>query len=344
MAFPLVSLQYNELVIEITMRPIKELFVIRDVTDERLPYIQPNFNEDLHSFYRFVQMPPSVGLNKEDYDITNYMSLWNADIHLISTYCFLSNEESKVFALNEQKYLIKDIHEYDFYNFTGSKRLEINTMGLINSWMWYCQRSDIHLRNEWTNYTNWPYNYIPYEIEEGDISGSLSFDDDDETTYGPGINPSDSTQSGLYITGDFQVANQKEILNKLAILFDGKYREGELDSGIYKYIEKYSKSKGNSPEGIYCYNFCLDTDPFTIQPSGAINLSKFKKIEFELSTYVPPLDLSAQYLTICADDTIIGTNKKTWEVYQYTYNLHLFEERYNILHFSSGIASLVYAR
>ena len=32
-AFPLISLQYNELEISVTFRPIKELFVIRDVTD-----------------------------------------------------------------------------------------------------------------------------------------------------------------------------------------------------------------------------------------------------------------------------------------------------------------------
>ena len=44
-------------------------------------------------------------------------------------------------------------------------------------------------------------------------------------------------------------------------IFDGKYRENELDSGVYNYIEKYSKSKGNSPNGLYCYNFCLNTSP-----------------------------------------------------------------------------------
>ena len=50
-----------------------------------------------------------------------------------------------------------------------------------------------------------------------------------DASYGPGVNPNDDTQSGLFITGDFQVANQKEILNRLSILFDGKYREGSLD-------------------------------------------------------------------------------------------------------------------
>ena len=44
MAFPLTSLQYNELHINITFRPINQLFVIRDVMDatNNYPYIAPN--------------------------------------------------------------------------------------------------------------------------------------------------------------------------------------------------------------------------------------------------------------------------------------------------------------
>ena len=59
MAFPLVSLQYNEMHIEITLRPVNELYVIRDVEtvgDSIQPtrgvpvgkYIQPNVNNQLH--------------------------------------------------------------------------------------------------------------------------------------------------------------------------------------------------------------------------------------------------------------------------------------------------------
>ena len=349
MAFPMVSMQYNELFIEVTLRSIKELFLIRDVnnSDNNETYVQPNFNFDLHEMYRFLQPPPSVNLLKEDYLYKDIGSLWNADVHLISTYCFLSAEESKVFALNEQKYLIKDVHEYIYYNVVGTKRIEIKTMGMVSNWMWYLKRSDAELRNEWTNYSNWPYDYLPYEIDEApvDATNNTGVGFGGDTTYGPGINPNDSTQSGLFITGDFQVANQKEILNRMGILFDGKYREGELDSGIYKYIEKYSKSDGGYCDGVYYYNFCLETAPNLIQPSGAVNLSKFKKIELELSTYIPPLDPNAQTLSICSEDgSFAGSNKNSWNIYDYTYTLYLFEERYNILHFSSGNVSLVYAR
>jgi hypothetical protein len=42
-------------------------------------------------------------------------------------------------------------------------------MGMVSSWMWYFQRSDINLRNEWSNYTNWPYsNTLPQQVDFGD--------------------------------------------------------------------------------------------------------------------------------------------------------------------------------
>ena len=64
MAFPLISLQYNELQINVTMRPINQLFQIRDVFDKanNYPYISPNFNQYYMQFYRFLQTPPDIAL------------------------------------------------------------------------------------------------------------------------------------------------------------------------------------------------------------------------------------------------------------------------------------------
>ena len=30
--------------------------------------------------------------------------------------------------------------------------------------MWFLRRSDCDLRNEWSNYTNWPYNFLPFNV------------------------------------------------------------------------------------------------------------------------------------------------------------------------------------
>lgn len=353
MAFPLVSLQYNELYINVTLRPIQELIQIRDVgdPDNGWPLIRPNFNEPLQQFYRFLQPPPSVAITDNDYQ--DKRTNWNADVHLISTYCFLSTEEARVFAALEQNYLFKSVFESEFNNVTGSHRVDIdNTAGMVASWMIFFQRTDISLRNEWSNYTNWPYNYLPYNLEEAPIEGTWTIGDACNENviftegFGPGINPPEATSSGLYITGPYRVENQKNILQSLAIILDGAYRENLLDQGIYNYIEKYITTNGNAPDGLYLYNFCLQTDPFMMQPSGAMNMSKFATVQLEFNTYVPPLDEQAQVLTICEPSTglPIGVNKPTWRLYDYTYNMVLLEERYNVVTFIGGNCALMYAR
>lgn len=552
MAFPLVSLQYNEMHIEITLRPVNELYVIRDVEsvgDDIRPnrgvpvgnYIQPNVNNQLHQMYRFLQPPPDPiatpnattykslkDMVKSDYYIDQRIN-WAADIHLISTYAFLSDDEVKVFALQPQNYLIKEVYQTEYKNVVGTQKVTLETSGLVSNWMWFFQRTDAFMRNEWSNYTNWPYsvlpnnlvdpldyNDVPYSIAsaseegifdniniafaaplppaltdlgvmEGDYkntraltssatnlfkhadpvnngilqlhhtggglqdliyttaSGGTSFTMflDSTTnhhtfeveepvgvintlqvrsTFGsvyvpplpigqtidyedicdtaltnedgiviPDTNPTaqrppccdnwwnipDTMQScklnpsynpfyvkpavagaaariypelpyyktDFKITGNFDSSNHKDIMITWALIMDGKYRETELDAGVLNYVEKYVRTSGNAPDGLYCYNFGLHSSPFDFQPSGAMNLSKFRTIEFEVSTFAPPSDPNAETLTICdSDGNIVGVNKPVWRVYEYTYNLVVMEERYNILKFVSGNAALAYAR
>lgn len=343
MAFPLVSLQYNELEIDITLKPVQELFQVRDIEDvENLgPYIQPNFNNSLYGFYRFLQPPPDVNLTTSSYE--NTRTDWNADVHLMCTYCFLSEEEAKVFAAKEQKYLFKSIYEWKYFNVVGSRKVKLDSSsGMVSSLMWFFQRSDINMRNEWSNYTNWPYNnMLPYDVLQAPETGTAT-----TANLGPGMNPSGSP-TGLFISGPLSAENQKNILDNLGIMLDGKYRENLLDSGVYNYVEKYLRTSGNSPDGLYVYNFCLTTDPFDTQPTGALNLSKFTDIQLEFDTHVPStLNPDATTNTICDPETneIIGTNKVSWCLFEYSYNMTVIEERYNVLHFIGGNCGLLYAR
>jgi hypothetical protein len=319
MAFPLVALQYNELHINVTFRPICEIFTICDVknSEDNYPTIRPNFNNDYMQLYRFLQSPPSKEMNSEDF--TEQRNNWNADIHLISTYGFLSDEESKLFASQEQKYLFKEIQTYKFLNITGNKRVELDSKGLVSNWIFFFQRNDINLRNQWSNYSNWAYK---------NESPKLLYNDDME----------------LYTTGDYNYNNNKEILENFGFLFDGNYRETNLPCEVFKYMEPYFKSNGTPQDYIYYYNFSLDSDVTNLQPTGAINLNKFTKIELEFSTSTPPLDENAEVLTICdGEGNTIGVNKESWSIYNFNYDFTLIEERYNILSFIGGNCGLLYS-
>jgi hypothetical protein len=349
MAFPLVALQYNELHINITLRPINQLFVIRDVFDatNNYPYIAPNFNQWYQQFYRFLQPPPDVNIAIDSY--SDQRTIWNADIHLMCNYTFLANEEQLLFASLEQKYLFKQIREQTFFNVTGPNKIELDSLGMVSSWLFYFQRSDANLRNEWSNYTNWPYNYVPLNVIQASTTGVYTIYRSSANglvpvQIGPGVNP-DGTLTGLVITQPYNPQNEKYILVAMGILLDGSYRENIQPVGVYDFVEKYVRTTGNAPQGLYCYNFCLHSNNSDLQPSGAQNMSIYSQIELEFTTIIPPLDPLAQSLTICDPEsgTIIGINKPTWRIYDYNFNLHLFEERINVVNFIGGNVGLMYA-
>ena len=354
-AFPLVCLQYNEMQIEVVLRPLRELFQIRDVLDKtnNYPVVAPNFNVNEHQFYRFLQSPPN---NELVY--SNLNTSWNENAHLSCTYCFLSDEESKSFAFGDQQYLFKELHQSWFYQCAVSSKVWLqDCTGMVTSWMILFQRTDVATRNEWSNFTNWPYDFLPYDVTllpalmenspcaQGYDFGGFTVD---AGTLGYGLNPS-GYEKGLYSTGILHDENKRDILLRLGIMFDGIVREEERPAEMYLYEQQYRSSPGAGSaqlNGLYCYNFCLNTSPYNLQPSGAVNLSKYSKIELDFTTIVPTTDPMANFVIVCDPDTgqPIATNKSTFQLYDYMYNMLVIEERYNMLLFTGGNAGLMSAR
>ena len=126
---------------------------------------------------------------------------------------------------------------------------------------------------------------------------------------------------------------------------------------------------------MYYYNFCVNSDPFVYQPSGAINLSKINNVYMSYKIIEPSLKVSINdtnnYISTISDPFLyassVGTylsnainanvtcsetnteerttlNLKVTEKYVWHYTLHIMEERYNILKIQNGIANLQYNR
>jgi hypothetical protein len=348
-AFPLIAVQYSQLQINVTLRPIQEMFQVRDVFDveNNYPMVQPDFNKEQFQMYRFLQSPPSVMLDMDRYE--NKTTIWNTDVHLMATYCFLTEEERRTFAMEDQVYLVKDIYEYQFENITGSGKVQLPSTGLVSSWMWQFQRNDVNMRNEWSNYTNWPYmSIVPQDIDLAPTTAVNVTDKDTgitRTLVGPLSQP-DGVNTGIFTTGAFQPSNMREIMQTMGIVLGGEYRENTLDSGIYNYLEKYVRTKSFATPGLYCYNFCLNTDPFEYQPSGAMNMSRFNAIELEFTTITPTVDaVNSNFKILCdGNGNAIGVQKQNWRLFEYTFNLRVFEERYNVMSIVGGQCGMLYAR
>jgi hypothetical protein len=203
--------------------------------------------------------------------------------------------------------------------------------------MFFLQRNDVNQRNEWSNYTNWAYeDRIPSNIDIGPYATILN----NKVVNGPGL-------SNLYVTGDYAPANNRDILETFGIVIDGDYREYTFPKGLYDFVEKYTRTQGSAKDGLYCYNFCLNTSPFEYQPSGALNMGRFKNVEFEFTTYLPPISPTGAEVQVVCDDSgnvVSISNQPSWALYQYNYNITIFEERHNILSFIGGNCGMMYAR
>ena len=338
-ALPLVALQYQEISIKIEFKPVMDLYTINNINEtpgqNGLSYrIRPNKNILEHQMWRFLVPPKNKYASTTLYN--KNISTWNTDIHLIGTYVFLGQDERRILAANEHKILVKQLYTYEFLDVGGSKIVEIESKDMVANYMWRFRRSDALLRNEWSNYTNWPYHKVKPQtlelLQDNDIP-----------------NP-----SNVYITGNIGIKNEinpypvnlKEILVDLGISMDGVYREKILDSGVFNYIEKWMRTSGNAKNGLYCYNFCLNSNKREYQPSGAMNVNKFKKVFFEFNTIETPINsegVNVEY--ICdLEGNAIGFRKSTAILNEYNFDLKIFEERYNVINIAGGRLGLLHAR
>ena len=245
---------------------------------------------------------------------------------------------------SRHKYLVKTVLEHTFADVNGQTAVSLESRGLVSSFMFQLQRNDVNLRNDWSNYTNWPYRTMPSGIEPAPIDGLFENPGGVPATIGPGVNV-DDIPTGLSITGDYTPLNIRDILVDMGIKIDNEYRENTQPAGAYALVQKYLRSPGAPPTDIYCYNFCLNTTPGDLNTSGTQNMNVHKKFTFEFKTIVPPADPLAQTLSVCDPDTgaVIGVNKSTWQIYDYTYTMTIFEERVNFVEVSNDGCNLTFA-
>ena len=347
MALPLVAMQYQEVTIRVELKPMMDLYTINNINETPdqltgLSYrMRPNKNVLEHQLWRFLQAPQDKFASTSKYNKNVFD--WKADVHLIGTYVFLGQDERRVFAAKEHKLLYKQIYTYDFFDIAGSKIVEIESKDMVSNYMWRFRRSDAYLRNDWSNYTNWPYkDVIPQSTK---IINDSELPNPAYHNFTGNVGSTFIDQNGNVKTENYPV-NLKNILIDLGISMDGVYREKILDAGVYQYLEKYMRTSGGSKDGLYCYNFCLDSNRRVYQPSGAMNVNKFKKVFFEFNTIEVPIDISGTNVEYICDlnGNAIGFRKTKSVLNEYNFDLRIFEERYNILIIQGGRIGLLNAR
>lgn len=343
------------------------------------PFIQPDLSDERYNILFFLKPPPSnsfclgdISYNTlsnlttaeniqkvfKDISIKYYSKLPNFgfdNISLYSTVAFLSEDERRYIGEQTQQYLVKKVFERTIYNVQGVRKEDIQSYGMTVSWMWFFQRSDVALRNEWSNYSNWIYNNkMPYPcILSLDLYNSLS------NVNIPYITPqhkkyltNNLNPCVQYISGPTHPGNEKNIMVNWGLYCNEFVREDILPYGINTSIENYLRVEGDPDDGIYSYNFNIEKNS-SLNPSGAMNMMKFNNITFEFTTIDPYREQSNEN-DLTSVNKIFGENSNqtnqikycidssNYEELNYNYNLHIMEERYNILQFSNGIVDYLF--
>jgi hypothetical protein len=363
MALPLVSMQNSDVYINVTFRPLNQLYTVIDVAPTSSTYGQRIRSND--GISRFLSPPLATGALSNP-----ALTTFFPDPYLEGNFIYLTEMEMAQLATADQTFLVKTV---TFVNnpgqYGGNSDIEIPFFNLVTRIVWSTQRSDKILTNDWDNYTNWDNPKVAPFTSTGTANDVFS-----------SITNSSETQTFMYSSGQQQITSvyPRDPIVTGQILLDGKERFAIKPSGYFSLLQMYKHTTGDSPiiPGVYMYSFALNNDMY--QPSGAINGSMFNKVILRLGLQqpLPTAQGVASQSTVCVlkstvfspnpvvitaaqllltnpdgtllypPDSIVSVVRNTngdSVIFAYTYNLAVYVESINFLRIVSGLANFIFA-
>lgn len=304
LALPLVALQYHEVEIQLTLRPISDLYTILDPSGNR---VRPGYYMNaVDSATAYQTNNPTYGtIDTSEGLINNFLvdigftapplNTWNFQPRFMATYVWLTDEERKVFADTPLNYLVYQVQIYKAPPFSNRQLFDLNAHNPATRLLIAAERSDTWYRNEGMNFTNWWLKSPPYNAT-------------------PNVPP---WVNYIYATGRTVPQGQRNIINTLRIVGDGNELQEEKPAAYFENITPWKYAKGLPSPGLLLYPFSLHSP--TAQPAGSINCSRIRLFELDVNPWPLPAD----------------TN--------YVYDLTVFIETINWFTVSGGMGGLKYA-
>jgi hypothetical protein len=328
-ALPLVALQLHEVEVQITLRPLRELYRIMDLTFQREPNrfgytlvpdttvpssIDPAFPADgdnltLQNNYEPLLDPygaPRFFYTDTSGAVAQDGFIMNA--HLEGNYVYLTEKEQAMFASRELQSLVHQVQVFRYANVATRTKFDLDAHSLIHRIVFYGRRSDaIDMRNDYINMSNWK---------------SLS-----QAPYWP------ITGAAVPNSGRLIANSQRDILRSARLLCVGNEVFEEKPAAFYELQMPYNTTTGGGVAGLTAGSSIRPEDtigplyhiPFAMnasdheQPSGAMNASRMREIQLE----VQPWDLPADS--------------------EYTYDFTVYVESMNFVKYANGMAGLAFA-
>jgi hypothetical protein len=343
---PLVALQNSEVYINVTLRPLNDLYTVIDVNRTNTATygtrIKPT-GDDNTKIGLFLS-PPNVDGTPSNPGLSTFFP----DPYIEGNFIYLTEMELNQIARADTTTLVKTVRYVNKEGqFGANSDLDIPLFNLVTRIVFASQRSDRIDVNDWDNYTNWENRSVaPY--------------DEMTTAY----------QTNLYSSGQQQVSSvfPRDTIADAVLLLDGKERFQTKPVSYFSLLQMYRHTTGIIPElpGIYMYSFALDHDQY--QPSGALNGSAFNKatLRLNLQQPLPEAMASSNTSVVCVlrstlfspnptvipagqvslynpSDivSVVQTNDNV--IFTFTYNAGVYVESLNFFRIVSGLGNLVFA-
>jgi Major capsid protein N-terminus/Large eukaryotic DNA virus major capsid protein len=305
-ALPLVSLQYHECEVQLTLRPINQLYTILDINGNQVaPGYQynpsPSSLQPQNVYYTAVTDISDVTINNFLTDIGTLKPLlntWPLNPAIQLTYVYVTDDERAQFSAEPLQYLVRQVTSYAFPGLISRQFVELDTHNPIERLIILPRRSDSMLyRNQATNFTNWINPLKPPFIPAGG-----------------GWPPSYNLTSA---TGVQVLNGQRQILRELSVLGDGNLLQEQKPIEYFTEVVPWKYLTGIPDPGLIIYPFSLMSP--TPQPDGSINSSRIKLFQVDLNVF--PLASNSFY----------------------QYDVVIYVESLNWVNIASGMGGLKYA-
>ena len=281
-SLPLVSLQYQECEIQITLRPINQLYRINDINGYPVaPGYQFNPSpislQPENVYYTSVSDISDITINNFLTDIGTpnpLLNTWPLNPRIQMTYVYLTDEERAQFSDQPLQYLVRQITTYQFPSITSRQLVELQTHNPIERMIIIPRRSDSLLyRNQVSNFSNWLNPLKPPFIPAGG-------------GWPPNVNLTSAT-------GNFVLNGQRSIMRAFSVLGDGNLLQEEKPIEYFTQVVPWKYLTGIPDPELLVYPFGLHS-PST-QPDGTINSSRIKLFQVDLNVYPLPANSFYQY-------------------------------------------------
>ena len=239
---PLLALQYHPIRINITLRPLQQLFWKEPPLDQTTWKPACQISVDCTS------------------QITNMM-LWGE-------YVYLDVEERRTFVSATHEYLIEQVQYTPPYA-VGSKQtsatVSVEFNHPIKEFMFVIQRDEMENRNEWFNYSNLAINEpIP---SEGPAAITC-------------ITPNAPYNVANYMNSN-SPAGRMDLMSGAKLQLDGYDRFSERGPAYFRLEQPYEHHT-TTPVNSFIYNYCFALRPEDAQPTGTMNASRIDSITWQI--------------------------------------------------------------